>query len=308
MPAAQQEVKVGVRGCVGVTVVGVDAGLRRSVLSVIGDYAHEVFNDVVGGLRRGGVSVKAGGGDGYYVLDIAYPGIGGYRGAELTYNLFEKVGAVLLRSLTTVGKAHNNAVTALSLEYLGLEHDYMVNVVKTWRLLLLALLGSNKVVSELLGGLRDPVWCSEGWLSYLGYVTKPFNGKPPYLVLVSPEYGSQVCPICYRYLGEIKERVVEIKCPVCGFTGDADVIGSLNTAARGCCAIKKYLGGELWRSPMAPWAHQRCHPTSYLINASLNAALTTFINALPTSVAGPAYLMPPSACTAITANASETVP
>ncbi len=231
-------------GCEGVGVVGVDLGLTRSVFSVVGDGASDLFSIVVGGLEARGVPVRLIRANGYFVFDVTYPSVDYYRGSEVVFNLFERVVSVIRNAFEMASRWYG-VVTALSLENLLSDKGLARGIAKTWRLLLMALYNNKGAVEEVasyLGDARASIWCYDQWLTYNGHVLN-LPGSNSYVVLVSPEYSSSLCPSCTRYLGPVR-RGVEVVRPRCGFRGDADVVGSLNIAARGCCVLRRYLGGK----------------------------------------------------------------
>ncbi|WP_054855978.1 hypothetical protein [Vulcanisaeta sp. JCM 16161] len=99
---------------VDVTVVGVDVGVRRSVVAFVGVRAGLLNELAVIYARQNGVSLiplgvydvmtRA------YVAEVEYPGIDKYRGNELTSNIVGKVLGAVIRASHSVQRVRDGLV------------------------------------------------------------------------------------------------------------------------------------------------------------------------------------------------------
>ena len=211
---------------VDVTVAGLDVGARRLVAAFIGTRAALLHDLVIVYGRQNGVSflplgvfnavTKA------FVVDVGYPGVDKYRGEELSNNVVGKALGALVRALHSVRNLHGGVV-GIVLEDLRLFGEYKRDLLKAravWDLVV-RMLGDGREVCPV-------VRSSWFWLTFKGGLLMRKDGIS--LVFVEPEYSSQVCPRCGRYLS--RGRGV-MTCGFCGFEGDRDVIGAINVAWRG---------------------------------------------------------------------------
>ncbi|WP_243679641.1 transposase [Vulcanisaeta souniana] len=217
-----------------VTVVGVDVGVKRSVFAFVGVRARLLSDLVVIYGRQNGVSLmQLGTYDAVtraYVVDVRYPGVDKYRGAEMTGNIVSKTLGAMVRAIHNVQRIHKTLV-GLVLEDLrqfnGYKHD-LAKARAVWGGLMMS--NFSKGVSKC-----SAVKVSWFWISYEGEVMIPTKDSIP-IVLVEPEYTSSTCPRCGAYLDKVKGKVT---CDYCGFKGDRDVIGAINIAWRGFLVLTK---------------------------------------------------------------------
>lgn len=218
---------------VDVTVVGVDVGVRRSVVTFVGTWAKLLSDLAVIYARQNGVSlIPLGVYDAMtraYVAEISYPGVDKYRGGELTSNIVNKALGAVVRAIHSVQRIHN-ALVGLAFEDLRLFNEHKRDLARAkvvWELIVNRF---GKVMSRC-----PSVKTSWFWISYRGEVIMPIRDSIP-IVLVEPEYTSSTCPRCGTYLGRVRGRVT---CGYCGFEGDRDVIGAINVALRGFLILMK---------------------------------------------------------------------
>jgi putative transposase len=230
---------------VNVSVVGVDVGLRRSVFAFVGVNAEFMYKLFVIYAKQNDVpALPLGAYEGAtraFVADVTYPEIDKYRGPELTNTVIQKVLGALLRAGHSVRNIHGSLI-GIAIEDLRLVNPNKRDLAKVqdvWRLALKAL--SNSAV------VCPAVRVSWFWLRYAGEVHMLRDGTP--IVLVEPEYTSQTCPRCGRYLG--RPRGV-VKCSYCGFEADRDVIAAMNIAWIGFLLLVKCVREGVLGVPKGP--------------------------------------------------------
>ncbi len=98
----------------GLTVVGLDIGVRRSVLAVIGSRAKLLSDLAVIYARQNDVSlIPLGVYDALtraYVFSVEYPGLDRYRGEEFTGSIVSKALGAVVRAVHSVMRVHNELV------------------------------------------------------------------------------------------------------------------------------------------------------------------------------------------------------
>ena len=216
-----------------VTVVGIDVGVKRSVFAFAGVRAKLLSDLVVIYARQNGVSLMPlGMYDAVtraYVVDVRYPGVDKYRGAELTGNIMSKALGAMVRAVHNVQRIHETPV-GLVLEDLRQFNGYKRDLARARAVWDLMMSSFGKSVSKC-----SVVKVSWFWIGYEGEVMVPIKDPIP-IVLVEPEYTSSTCPRCGAYLDKVKGKVT---CGYCGFKGDRDIIGAINIAWRGFLVLTK---------------------------------------------------------------------
>ena len=232
----------------GLTVVGVDVGARRSVMAVVGSRAR-LFSDLaIIYARQNDVSlIPLGAYDALmraYVFSVEYPGFDRYRGEEFTGNIVSKALGAVVRAAHSVVRVHNELVGLVfeDLRQFGKHKRDLARARAVWELIV-----------RRFGAVESrcpAVKVNWFWARYSGEVLMPVNDQLP-IVLVEPEYSSATCPRCGNYLGRPRDRVT---CSYCGFEGDRDVIGAINVAIRGFLILMKCAKEGLVRVAREPRA------------------------------------------------------
>ena len=227
-------------------VVGVDIGVSRSVFAFVGVNAELTYNLSIIYARQNAISMlPLGAYDAVtraFVADVRYPSVDRYRGSELANNVVQKALGAVLRAMHSAQRMHGSLV-GIALEDLGEVGENKRDLIRARRVweYVIGMLGDRTIICPT-------VKVSWFWLRYSGEVSMLRDGVV--LMLVKPEYTSQTCPKCGRFLGRVRGVA---RCEYCGFKADRDVIASINIAWVGFLLLIKCLREGKLNVPKGAW-------------------------------------------------------
>lgn len=73
----------------------------------------------------------------------------------------------------------------------------------------------------------------QGWFEFRRQLDYKLDWNGGLLIAVPPQYTSQTCPCCGHVAKANRKTQAKFECVECGYENNADVVGAMNTLARG---------------------------------------------------------------------------
>ncbi|WP_031405145.1 RNA-guided endonuclease TnpB family protein [Thiomonas sp. FB-Cd] len=103
----------------------------------------------------------------------------------------------------------------------------------------------------------------QGWAEFRRQLDYKLQWSGGWLVAVPPHNTSRTCPCCGHIAADNRRTQAQFKCVACGYANHADVVGAMNSLARGhrvaACGEVVHSGPSMKQEPTEATAHEVTH-------------------------------------------------